>query len=49
MSETFSDRLARVQQRVAAACARSGRSPADVALIAVSKTHGPGAVAEAYA
>jgi pyridoxal phosphate enzyme (YggS family) len=49
MSETFSDRLARVQERVQSACARSGRPPAAVALIAVSKTHGPEAVAEAVA
>lgn len=49
MSETFPDRLARVQERVAAACARAGRTVDEVQLIAVSKTHGPEAVAEAVA
>lgn len=49
MSESFSDRLARVQQRMAAACARAGRPDHSVELIAVSKTHGPDAVAEAAA
>lgn len=34
----FSDRLADVNTRIAAACARSNRSPGDVTLIAVSKT-----------
>lgn len=47
MSETFSDRLDRVRERMAAACARSGRDFAGVDLVAVSKTHGPEAVAEA--
>ncbi|PJF27176.1 MAG: YggS family pyridoxal phosphate-dependent enzyme [Phototrophicales bacterium] len=33
------DNLARVQEQIAAACARAGRDPASVKLIAVSKTH----------
>ena len=45
MSETFQIRLARVQERMAAACRRAGRVPESVRLIAVSKTHGPDAVA----
>lgn len=49
MSTSFSGRLARVQERVSAACLRCGRSPDEVALIAVSKTHGPEAVADAVA
>lgn len=36
-----------IQQRIAAACARAGRAPGSVTLIAVSKTHPPEAVAEA--
>ncbi len=33
-----------IRQRIAAACARAGRNPADVSLLAVSKGHGPEAV-----
>ena len=39
--------LAAVQNRIAAACVRAGRDPADVRLVAVTKTFGPDAVAEA--
>jgi pyridoxal phosphate enzyme (YggS family) len=38
-SGQIADNLARVQEQIAAACARSGRDPASVKLIAVSKTH----------
>jgi pyridoxal phosphate enzyme (YggS family) len=41
--------LARVQQEMAGACARAGRSESDVALMAVSKMHSAAAIAEAYA
>jgi len=41
--------LQTVRARVAAACRAAGRAPSDVALLAVSKTFGPEAVAEAYA
>ncbi len=41
--------LARVRERVAAACARSGRDPAGVRIVAVSKTQPAEAVAEAVA
>ena len=41
--------LASVQTRVEAACAASGRPPGAVSLIAVSKTHGVGAIAAALA
>lgn len=34
----FSDRLADVKARIAAACARSGRTPDEITLVAVSKT-----------
>jgi pyridoxal phosphate enzyme (YggS family) len=43
------DRLAEVRARVAAACAACGRSPRDVMLLAVSKTHDARAIREAYA
>jgi pyridoxal phosphate enzyme (YggS family) len=38
----------RVQERIARACARAGRSPAGVTLVAVSKTFSAEAIAEAY-
>ena len=44
----LSDILAEVNANVAAACAKSGRSPDDVEIIAVTKTHGPEVVAEAW-
>src|SRR5689334_20175028 len=39
--------LAQIQQRIAAACARAGRDPESVALLAVTKTHPPEVVSEA--
>ena len=39
MSDDFSARVHAVQERIRAACARCGRDPATVHLIAVSKTH----------
>lgn len=41
--------IAGVRQRIALACERAGRDPGEVRLIAVSKTFGPDAVAEALA
>jgi pyridoxal phosphate enzyme (YggS family) len=41
--------LARVRERIEAACARAGRDPGSVRLMAVSKTQGPEQVEEAYA
>jgi pyridoxal phosphate enzyme (YggS family) len=41
--------VAAVRAQVDAACARAGREPTDVRLMAVSKTHPPELVAEAYA
>ncbi len=35
---SLAERLTEVRQRIAAACARTGRSPAEVTLVAVSKT-----------
>ncbi len=48
MSE-IADNLDRVRDRIAAACARAGRDPADVTLVAVSKTHPAAAVLAAAA
>jgi PLP dependent protein len=42
--EEASKRLRGVRERIAAAARRAGRQPGDVALIAVSKTHGPDAI-----
>lgn len=46
---TIGDNLQRVRTRIASACAAHGRNPADVQLLAVSKTFGPEAVREAHA
>ncbi len=46
---TIASRLAQVRERVAAACAAAGRAPEAVTLVAVSKFHGPDAVAAALA
>jgi pyridoxal phosphate enzyme (YggS family) len=48
MEEPVRDRVARVLERIDRAAARSGRSPAAVRLVAVSKTRPPERVAEAY-
>jgi PLP dependent protein len=46
---TIADNWRAVQARVAAACARAGRSAAEVTIVAVSKTHPAAAVREAFA
>jgi len=46
--DTFAERLAAVQARVAAACERAGRAPEEVRILPVGKTHGPEAIAEAF-
>ena len=43
------DNLAAVQAKIAAACARAGRDPAEVRLLPVSKTQPPEVIEEAYA
>jgi PLP dependent protein len=43
------EHLAKVRDRIEAACSRTGRDPNSVRLMAVSKTHGPELVEEAYA
>lgn len=45
----IAENLERVQARIADAAARAGRNPADVCLVAVSKTHGMDAIQAAYA
>jgi pyridoxal phosphate enzyme (YggS family) len=46
---SIAENLDAVRSRLAAAARRSGRSPADVTLVAVSKTFGAEAVREAHA
>lgn len=41
--------LAYINERIAAAAKRVGRSPEEITLMAVSKTHGPERIREAYA
>ena len=45
----FAENLASIRQRIAAACARAGRDPASVTLLAVSKGMPPESVREAAA
>jgi pyridoxal phosphate enzyme (YggS family) len=47
--DTFAARLADLQSRIAAACRRAGRDPAEVSLLPVSKTFGPERIREAAA
>ena len=44
----FTERLAAIRARIAAACLRAGRDPGTVTLIAVTKTFGPEAVRDAW-
>ena len=46
---SIADNVARVRERIAAACARAGRSERDFRLMAVSKTHPANAIREAFA
>jgi len=45
----IADRVAAVRERIARAAARAGRRPEEVTLVAVSKTHPPDVVREAFA
>jgi len=47
--EQIADRLKAVQDRLHEACAQADRDPADVGLVAVSKTHAPQAIRRALA
>jgi len=49
MIANIQDNIARVEERIAAACRRSGRRREDVRLVAVSKTHPAEAVRTAFA
>ena len=44
----FDEILDEVRSRIAAACARAGRDPAEVEIVAVTKTHGADVVREAW-
>jgi pyridoxal phosphate enzyme (YggS family) len=48
VTETLRDRLARVNERIAAACAHAGRDPAGVKLLAVTKVFPAEVIREAY-
>lgn len=45
---SIAERLEKVHERIERACARAGRPASEVTLVAVSKTHPPEAVREAY-
>jgi pyridoxal phosphate enzyme (YggS family) len=47
--EEIAARLAHVRSRIASACERAERDPAGVTLVAVTKTHAPALIVEAYA
>jgi len=49
MSEIFEERLEKVEQRISAACEKTGRERDSITLLAVSKTKPPEAVREAAA
>ena len=46
---SIAENLARIRAELATACQRAGREPGSVRLMAVSKTHPPEAILEAYA
>lgn len=48
MEDTFEERLAKIRENISEACRRAGRDPAGVTVVAVTKTHGPEAVREAW-
>lgn len=48
MASEIADNVARVQERIAAACRRAGRAPESVRLIAISKTVPAERIREAY-
>lgn len=46
---SVAERVQQVRDRIAAACRAAGRDPAEVRLMAVTKTHGPDVLEQAYA
>jgi hypothetical protein len=49
MIANITENIARVEERIAAACLRSGRRRQDIRLVAVSKTHPPEMIRAAFA
>jgi hypothetical protein len=49
MAANIRENIARVEERIAAACRRSGRRREDIRLVAVSKTHPPELIRAAFA
>lgn len=49
MESSVAENLARVRERIAAACRRAGRRPEEVKLVGVSKTFPPERIRQAYA
>ncbi|MES1262320.1 MAG: YggS family pyridoxal phosphate-dependent enzyme [Acidobacteriota bacterium] len=49
MQDSLKDRLAAVRERIANACAKAHRDPAEVRLLAVTKVFGPEVIREAWA
>ncbi|MCS7300609.1 MAG: alanine racemase, partial [Fimbriimonadales bacterium] len=47
--QSLSERYQALQERIVAACARAGRNPAEIQIVAVSKGVAPKRIAEAYA
>ncbi len=45
---TIAQRVARVRERIAAACHRAGRDPSEITIVAASKSRSPEEVVEAY-
>jgi PLP dependent protein len=45
----IADRVAAVRERLSRAATRAGRAPEEITLVAVSKTHPPGRIREAFA
>jgi PLP dependent protein len=45
---SVAENIARVQERIATACLRSGRRPEEISLLAVSKTFPPEQILAAY-
>ncbi|HEY6953037.1 MAG TPA: hypothetical protein VI758_11550, partial [Bacteroidota bacterium] len=48
MPQMLTEKLRLVQNRIAAACERSGRAPGEVLLVAVTKTFGVDVIRSAY-
>ncbi len=49
MPSDIAENIAKVQQRIRAACAKVGRKEAEVTLVGVAKTHSAGAIRQAFA